>query len=400
MNNVNKTQRITDPLILSKYKEYFKSFVKFKKTNSMHKTYLNSLYLQFRDKYQKFVTNNKNSFGLKFKGNKIYENLPLNIFQDNYILNTCNISKELENKALEYFFPIDQKELSPQKEKEIDGEKIKLTPIPYKNDVLINTKEERNKIQEAKRSAVLMRRVEYTHLIKKNKSSTKINSKKNKKEEVVNLNDKMYILKGAVIMIEDWWKEIKEKKKQKNKKRKGKIKNKINIKYINDMNRNKNERYKNVYSNEIRPKKMKLIQSKSCNKIKLRNTNVFKKPSKINIENTYTIKSNNIDNNIKTNLKLSSNNKSTALNSNVLDSYKPLKSPEKNKNQGILIKVKENELDENMNKNILSQGRNYNKNKINNTTNLKRKKKNFMNKNKKMNNNKKIIQIIIKIPWI
>ena len=92
-------------------------------------------------------------------------------------------------------------------------------------------------------------------------------------------------------MIEDWWKEIKEKKKQKSKKSKGKIKNTINFKYINDMNRNKNERYKNVYSNEIRPKKMKLIQSKSCNKIKLRNTNVFKKPSKLNIENTYTIKS-------------------------------------------------------------------------------------------------------------
>ena len=390
MNNNNKTSRITDPLILAKYKEYFKSFVKFKKNNNMHKTFINSMYLQFRDKYQKFVTNNKNSFGLKFKGNKIYENLPLNIFRDNYILNTCNISKELENKVLEYFFPLDQKELSPEKEKEIDGEKIKLTPIPYKNDILINTEEERNRIQEAKRSAVLMRRVEYTHLIKKNKSSTKINNKRNKKKDELNWNDKIYILKGAVIMIEDWWKEIKEKKKQKgntSKKNKGKVRGKINLNYISDMNRKKNERYKNVNSNEIRPKKMKLIQSNSCNKIKIRNTNVFKKPSKLNIENTYTIKSNNNDN-IKTNLKLSSNNinKSTALNSNVLNSYKPLKSTEKNTNRGILIKVKENEIDEN--KNILSQGKNYNnnKNKINSTTRLKRKKKKLTNKNKKMNN--------------
>jgi hypothetical protein len=309
MNNNNKTSRITDPLILAKYKEYFKSFVKFKKNNNMHKTFINSMYLQFRDKYQKFVTNNKNSFGLKFKGNKIYENLPLNIFQDNYILNTCTISKELENKVLEYFFPLDQKELSPQKEKEIDGEKIKLTPIPYKNDILINTEEERNRIQEAKRSAVLMRRVEYTHLIKKNKSSSKINNKRNKNKDALNWNDKIYILKGAVIMIEDWWKGIKEKKKQKNtsKKSKSKVKGKINLNYINDLNRKKNERYKNVNSNEIRPKKMKLIQSNSCNKIKIRNANVFKKPSKLNIENTYTIKSNNNDN-IKTNLKFSSNN--------------------------------------------------------------------------------------------
>ena len=389
MNNNNKTSRITDPLILAKYKEYFKSFVTFKKNNNMHKTFINSMYLQFRDKYQKFVTNNKNSFGLKFKGNKIYENLPLNIFQDNYILNTCTISKELENKVLEYFFPLDQKELSPEKEKEIEGEKIKLTPIPYKNDILINTEEERNRIQEAKRSAVLMRRVEYTHLIKKNKSSTKINNKRNKNKGELNWNDKIYILKGAVIMIEDWWKGIKEKKKQKNtsKKSKSKVKGKINLNYINDLNRKKNERYKNVNSNEIRPKKMKLIKSNSCNKIKIRNTNVFKKPSKLNIENTYTIKSNNNDN-IKTNLKLSSNNinKSTALNSNVLNSYKPLKSTEKNTNRGILIKVKENEIDEN--KNILSQGKNYNnnKNKINSTTRLKRKKKKLTNKNKKMNN--------------
>ena len=49
----------------------------------------------------------------------------------------------------------------------------------------------------------------------KEKIATKINNKRNKKKDELNWNDKIYILKGAVIMIEDWWKEIKEKKKQK-----------------------------------------------------------------------------------------------------------------------------------------------------------------------------------------
>ena len=153
--------RKSDPFTLSKYKEYFKSFIKFKKNYNSHKTHLNSMYLQFREKYQNFVTNHKNTFGLKFKGNKIYENLPLNIFQDNYIINTFNISKELESKVLGYFLPFE----SPRKNQKIKGEKIKLTPIPFKSDLLINSEEERNKINEAKRSAVLMRQVEYTHLI-------------------------------------------------------------------------------------------------------------------------------------------------------------------------------------------------------------------------------------------
>ena len=59
MNNVNKTQRKNATIPLEKYKDYFKSFVRFKKNSHLHKTYLNSMYLQFRDKYQKFVINKK-----------------------------------------------------------------------------------------------------------------------------------------------------------------------------------------------------------------------------------------------------------------------------------------------------------------------------------------------------
>ena len=205
------------------YKEYFKSYIRFKKNNNIHRNNLNSLYLQFRDKYQKYITNNKNSLGLKLKGNKSYENLPINIFKNNYIINTINISKELENKVLGYFFPPEKKELS--EEKKLNGEKINLTPIPYKNNMLINTIEEKNNITEAKRSAVLMRRVEYTHLIK-NFEVKKIDENENINDKI-NLDDKIYLLKGAIIIIEDWWKNIKNKRnKVKNSKKKFIDKNK------------------------------------------------------------------------------------------------------------------------------------------------------------------------------
>ncbi len=153
---------------LFNYKKYFKTYIKYKKLNANYKTHLNKMYLQYRNKYQNFVTKNKNNIGLKFKGNKIYENIPLNIFKDNYMANTFNISKELKEKVLGYFYPEDNKEKDIDKLNE--GKKIKLTPIPFKNNILINSIEEKNNIQEAKRSAVLMRRVEYTHLIKNNKS--------------------------------------------------------------------------------------------------------------------------------------------------------------------------------------------------------------------------------------
>ena len=123
-NRSKKNELVPNPFILEKYKEYFKSFIRFKKYNSTHKTHLNSMYLQFRDRYQKYVTNKKNSFGLKLKGNKLYENLPINIFKDNYKINTFNISKELENKVLGYFFPFEKKENSVKKK--IRGRKNKI----------------------------------------------------------------------------------------------------------------------------------------------------------------------------------------------------------------------------------------------------------------------------------
>ena len=240
-----------DPFILEKYKEYFKSYICFKKNNNIYRNNLNSMYLQFRDKYQKYITNNKNSLGLKLKGNKLFENLPINIFKNNYIINTFNISKELEKKVLGYFSPLKKKELS--EEKKIDGEKIKLTPIPYKNNTLINTIEEKNNITEAKRSAVLMRRVEYTHLIK-NFEAKKIEENKNI-DDKINLADKIYLLKGAIIIIEDWWKKMKNKRNKIKSKKKviNKTKSYNNNFYTNNnyLNKKTKEVYIDLDTNDL-----------------------------------------------------------------------------------------------------------------------------------------------------
>ena len=191
-----KSTSISYIFTLIRYKQYFKTFIKLKKYNINHKG-MNSMYLQSRDKYQKFVTNINSTIGLRFEGNKNYENLSLNNFKDDYKNNTINIFKELENNSLAYFKPLNKKEMDLLKSFEF--ERIKLTPIPFKNKALIKNKEERKKMHEIKRTSVFMRRVEYTHLIKNFKS---------KENEKNNLSDKIYILKGAILIIEDWWKKI------------------------------------------------------------------------------------------------------------------------------------------------------------------------------------------------
>ena len=195
-------------LPLSAYKDYFKRCIKYgdkRKNYSNKNDDLNNIYLKCRNKYQSYVTDKKYSHGLKLHGTKIFERLPLDIFNDNYILNTSNISKELQNKALEYFFPFHE---NPCFQKEEECRKIKLTPIPYKNINLINDETEKNNIMAAKRSAVLMRRVEYTHLIKNN-NLKKINNNYEYNKNLMNITNKLCFLKGAVLIIEDWWKKMK-----------------------------------------------------------------------------------------------------------------------------------------------------------------------------------------------
>ena len=371
---------------LFNYKKYFKTYIKYKKLNANYKTHLNKMYIQYRNKYQNFVTKNKNNIGLKFKGNKIYENLPLNIFKDNYMTNTFNISNELKEKVLGYFYPKDNKEKDIDKLNE--GKKIKLTPIPFKNNILINSIEEKNNIQEAKRSAVLMRRVEYTHLIKNNKSKNFLIEENND----MNLSEKICIIKGAILIIEDWWKKIKFKKSIKKRKKNSKKKkiyqndtfsefNSI-INFLNGSNNNSNkkEKFTNLKYNKIR-KSNKLIKNNSYYGFNFNSAKIHKKQNELQIQNNYIINSNKYYKNIN-NLRLSNNNNnSTALNSkSIINSYKSNEEG-KNLNPEFLIKITEIEKNENNNK---SKENNNDIKKVNNLKlklNKNNKKRRIENKN-------------------
>ena len=59
------------------------------------------MYLQSRDKYQKFVINKSGSVGLRFEGNKNYENLPIKNFQDDYMTNTTKLYHKKYNRKNE-----------------------------------------------------------------------------------------------------------------------------------------------------------------------------------------------------------------------------------------------------------------------------------------------------------
>ena len=251
---------------------------KFMKYNTNH-TYLNTVYLQSRDRYQKYVSNIDNSEGLKFLGNKLYENLPVNKFKDDYILNTFNITKELENKILGYFSPLSQRETS--RDKKLDGEKINLTPIPFKKAEYIHNKVERKKIQEIKRSSVFMRRVEYTHLIQNFKQKNKENNEKN-----MNLVNKIAVLKGATLIIEDWWKRIKRKRTEAD------IHKSLNLFNFDNNNNKNNDINKNINVVDIN---RELKENKEKNQLLHNDSSEILKSNKNNNESSLSINSNNLE---------------------------------------------------------------------------------------------------------
>jgi len=339
-----KSTSISNIFTLIRYKQYFKTFIKLKKYNINHKG-MNSMYLQSRDKYQKFVTNINSTIGLRFEGNKNYENLSLNNFKDDYKNNTINIFKELENNSLAYFKPLNKKEMDLLKSFEF--ERIKLTPIPFKNKALIKNKEERKKMHEIKRTSVFMRRVEYTHLIKNFKS---------KENEKNNLSDKIYILKGAILIIEDWWKKIIIKRKKLEKEREeiqiinidldSKEKHKKNL-LQKDNNNNSNILLKNIIQNKDK-KSDKL--KKEINHISISNNYVKNDINKISTtfinKLNYSTEYNNKM--ILSNKNAQNNNKKIYNKINVTNN---LKNSKKNKKSlSISQKMDKNQINKNHNK--------------------------------------------------
>ena len=185
----------------SSFKDYYKSKNNQKTRNILMNSYneINNYYLKCQNTIQDYFLNNNNQFGLKIDGNKNLENISLN--QLNIYLNKTYRLREsdLTKKLLNYYYPRNNKN-------KLMGKSQVLTPIPFKKNIFMKDNIEKEDYLKAKRSAVCMRRLEYTYGLKNNKN----------KEIIKNKNDVISVLKGAVKIIEDWWISILNKKKKKN----------------------------------------------------------------------------------------------------------------------------------------------------------------------------------------
>ena len=180
------------------YKSLFKSYYKRKKNNNNNKdsyNEINKYYLKCQNDVKKYISNDKNKLGLKLEGNKNLENYSINRFK--HIFNKACSAREriLQHQILNYYYPKNNNE-------KLMGKDMKLTPIPSKRNSFLKNQKEKEDYIKAKRAAVCMRRLEYTHGLRKNNSQEFEDSGyKNKNNKV----DFLSVLKGAILVIEDWW---------------------------------------------------------------------------------------------------------------------------------------------------------------------------------------------------
>ena len=180
------------------YKSLFKSYYKRKKNNNNNKdsyNEINKYYLKCQNDVKKYISNDKNKLGLKLEGNKNLENYSINRFK--YVFNKACSAREriLQHQILNYYYPKNNNE-------KLMGKDMKLTPIPSKRNSFLKNQKEKEEYIKAKRAAVCMRRLEYTHGLRKNNSQEFEDiGYKNKNNKV----DFLSVLKGAILVIEDWW---------------------------------------------------------------------------------------------------------------------------------------------------------------------------------------------------
>jgi len=198
--NKYKTINISNniPNSIPEYKSLFRSYYKSKINNNNNRdsyNEINKYYLKCQDDVKNYITNDKNKLGLKLEGNKILKNYSINRFK--LIFNKACSAREriLQHQILNYYYPKNNDE-------KLMGKNMKLTPIPSKRNSFLKNQKEREEYIKAKRAAVCMRRLEYTHGLRKNKSQELEDERyKNKSDKV----DFLSVLKGAVLIIEDWW---------------------------------------------------------------------------------------------------------------------------------------------------------------------------------------------------
>ena len=237
-----------------------------------NKNELNSIYLTNLNNLNNFLQKSKNLKGVTLRGNKLLENISLDKFNEFFREYGKSIEKKLKKHVLNYFYPHDN---TPK----LMGPKMNLTPIPVKRNIYIKNEKEKKDYKNAERAAVILRRLEYTH---------GLGDKRNHSQKII-----FYLMKGAALIIEDWWIKVYNQKKKKDNYSTllGKIKNlnQDNNNYINYLKKNKKINYrskstlkenKNKY--QVKPKlnEKKEIKRKP-KKIKIIEINLDEKQQKI-----------------------------------------------------------------------------------------------------------------------
>ena len=206
INNINSNiKHLTPEEFKFFFKRYYRSKNGFKIKNESESdsTYselpesnseLNVIYLRNLNNLNNFLQKAKNLKGVTLRGNRLLENISINQFNEFFREYGRNIEKKLKRHVLNYFYPLNNKP-------KLMGQKMNLTPIPLKRNIYLKNDKEKKDYKNAERAAVILRRLEYTHGLGGNK---------NKSEKIF-----FYLLKGAALIIEDWWIQIARNKKKK-----------------------------------------------------------------------------------------------------------------------------------------------------------------------------------------
>ena len=265
INNINSNIKHLTP---EEFKFFFKRYYrskngfKIKSESESNSTYselpessseLNVIYLRNLSNLNNFLQK-ANLKGVTLRGNRLLENISINQFNEFFREYGKNIEKKLKRHVLNYFYPLNNKP-------KLMGQKMNLTPIPLKRNIYLKNDKEKKDYKNAERAAVILRRLEYTHGLGGNK---------NKSEKIF-----FYLMKGAALIIEDWWiKIVRNKKKNEDYKALlGKIKNIENNNIDNNerknrfaFNKKKKDKYytsNNIYNNKEKIKKTKTARLKN-----------------------------------------------------------------------------------------------------------------------------------------
>ena len=207
--NMNLNQSNRKKSNMQSYRDLINSYsVERKKYNNLYENKsraiptlnLQHLYLKNQENYDRFMKNKAYKKGLKLEGNKEFEGIPVEQYLNEIETYRENINELIKHNDWYYSYP---------DENTNNENKMKLTPLPSKSRLLMNTNKEKKDFNFAERNAVMMRRVEYTH------SLITDSDKIEKKRKLDREREKIYlIMKSAVLTIEDWWIDRLKKKKE------------------------------------------------------------------------------------------------------------------------------------------------------------------------------------------